>query len=75
MPSANGKRDHRWRSDSPIRPVRFTPPEEIDDTTEGHRIIIEQSISRCQTMCARRVLQMLNPLLKTNSRPQGWSWH
>jgi len=42
QPPANGKRDHRWRSDSPIRPVRFTAPEGIDDSTVqlhlGHRI-------------------------------------
>ena len=42
QPPANGKRDHRWRMDSPIRPVRFTPPDTIDDTSVqlhlGHRI-------------------------------------
>jgi SNF2 family DNA or RNA helicase len=42
QPPANGKRDHRWRMESPIRPVRFTPPDTIDDTSVqlhlGHRI-------------------------------------
>ena len=41
-PPKNGKRDHRWRSDSPIRPIRFSAPETIDDTSVqlhlGHRI-------------------------------------
>jgi hypothetical protein len=42
QPPQDGKRDHRWRSDSPIRPVRFTAPDTIDDTSVqlhlGHRI-------------------------------------
>lgn len=37
-----GKRDHQWRKDSPIRPIRFTPPPTIDDSTVqihlGHRV-------------------------------------
>lgn len=41
-PPKNGKRDHRWRSESPIRPVRFTAPDSIDDSSVqlhlGHRI-------------------------------------
>jgi SNF2 family DNA or RNA helicase len=42
QPPANGKRDHRWRMESQIRPVRFTPPDTIDDSSVqlhlGHRI-------------------------------------
>jgi hypothetical protein len=41
-PPRNGKFDHRWRSESPIRPVRFTAPDVIDETSVqlhlGHRI-------------------------------------
>lgn len=41
-PPKNGKQDHRWRSESPIRPVRFTAADHIDDTSVqlhlGHRI-------------------------------------
>ncbi|MCW1924261.1 DISARM system SNF2-like helicase DrmD [Luteolibacter arcticus] len=37
-----GRRDHQWRKDSPIRPIRFTAPPTIDDTTVqihlGHRV-------------------------------------
>ncbi|MDF1738641.1 MAG: hypothetical protein P1U86_05740, partial [Verrucomicrobiales bacterium] len=42
QPPQNGKRDHRWRSDSPVRPIRFSPPETVDDSSVqlhlGHRI-------------------------------------
>lgn len=41
-PPRNGKFDHRWRSESPIRPVRFTAPDVIDESSVqlhlGHRI-------------------------------------
>jgi ERCC4-related helicase len=41
-PPKNGKFDHRWRSESPIRPVRFTAPDVIDESSVqlhlGHRI-------------------------------------
>ncbi len=37
-----GKRDHQWRRDSQVRPIRFTAPPTIDDSTVqihlGHRI-------------------------------------
>lgn len=41
-PPKNGRRDHRWRSESPIRPIRFSAPDTIDDSSVqlhlGHRI-------------------------------------
>ncbi|MEZ5325942.1 MAG: DISARM system SNF2-like helicase DrmD [Verrucomicrobiales bacterium] len=42
QPPKKGKRDHRWRSESPIRPIRFTAPDTIDEKSVqlhlGHRI-------------------------------------
>jgi superfamily II DNA/RNA helicase len=37
-----GRRDHQWRKDCPVRPVRFTAPPTIDDSSVqlhlGHRV-------------------------------------
>lgn len=40
---ANGRRDHQWRKDSPVRPITFAPPETVDDTVVqlhlSHRLV------------------------------------
>lgn len=42
VPPDKGKRDHLWRKESPIRPIRFTAPPTIDDSSVqihlGHRV-------------------------------------
>ncbi len=42
VPPEKGRRDHQWRKDCPVRPIRFTAPPTIDDSSVqlhlGHRV-------------------------------------